>query len=774
MRYGGEVSNRNETAERRDKAAVDKKEARRTGMDTAKYRVLFREDGAVTIFSVIVLSTLLLFFSLLIDYARIAALHKLTEDAVRSSVRSVLSAYDTNLYDKYGLFGRGGTEGQKLFAEVLGANGEGPAGSDQNGMRMVRYNLESSTLLAASFLGSHDVFARQVLEEMKYKAPIDFTLELAAKFVPIAGAMKEASVTVNLLERMRSLYEKREAHLDKVLELQKQSALEVDASGIPEMIPLQMQSAAGEHTAYGLASGYFNYEAKVRQLETLPVADQDKAAKEIEAYEARVRTFGSELGSSSDGMLKQAVDRQKEAAKELEAARLLNEEMLLLVQQADGQPEHAGYDAVSEAAGGGIEPNEVPEGAAADIKQMKEAADELVKTEEWFTDYKKELEGQGAAAADIERAAASFHTIGLAAVSKPMSITVGDQLNAGADRLRLAYVSYEQSYIRPASILSQRRESLEQGDLKKKLKQQEEQAGSLWKQARSMLNGLNAAPQSGEHMHVFDQVSELYHNNMLFNQQTAEASRDVAFGVAGDAHEAAERSIALTGTLFTGIADVLERTRDSLYFGEYVAHRYSYFAPQYLRSLLAEGSGAELPDAFALQNQEAEYIIYGFHHPTANIAAAYGELFAARLAIRTMEGLIESRNLGHPLLILSAALIYGLKRTMEDMVAFTEQGSAPLSKYVKVELSYTDYLRLFSLMHGAGDRSSMARMIAVIEQKSGVVLSAVPTGVTGEARISMPLWFVPGVMRIIGGLGLLEGKVVGNRYETTQTIGGSY
>ncbi|WP_206669889.1 hypothetical protein [Paenibacillus luteus] len=753
---------------------MEKKEARRDRKDIAKYRLLFREDGAVTVFSVIVLSTLLLFFSLLIDYARIAALHKLTEDAVRSSVRSVLSAYDTNLYEKYGLFGRGGTEGQKLFAEVLAANGEGPEGSDQNGMRMVRYKLESSTLLAASFLGSHDVFARQVLEEMKYKAPIDFTLELAAKFVPIAGAMKEASVTVNLLESMRSLYEKREAHLDRVLELQKQSASEVEASGIPEMIPIQLQSAAGDHTAYGLASGYFNYEAKVRQLETQPAADQDKAAKEIEALEDKMKMFGNEISRSSDVMLKQAVKRQEEATKELEAARLLNEEMLLLVQQADGQPEHAGYDAVSEAAAGGLEPNEVPAGAAADIKQMKEAADELVKTEEWFTDYKKELEGQGAAAADIERAAAGFQTISLAAVSKPTPNAAGDQLDAGAARLRRAYVSYEQNYIRPASILSHRRESLEQGDLKKKLKQQEEQVGSLWKKARSMLNGLNTVPQSEEHMQVFEQVRELYHNNMLFNQQTTEASQDVAFGVAGDAHEAVERSTALTGSLFTGIGNVLERTRDTLYFGEYVVHRYSYFAPEHLRSLLVGGNSAELSDALKLQNQEAEYIIYGFHHPAANIAAAYGELFAARLVIRTMEGLIESRSLGHPLLILSAALIYGLEKTLEDMVAFTEQGSAPLSKYVKVDLSYTDYLRLFSLMHGAEDRSSMARMIAVIEQKSGVVLSAVPIAVTGEAKISMPLWFVPGVMRIIGGLGLLEGKVVGNRYETTQTIGGSY
>lgn len=36
------------------------------------------------------------------------------------------------------------------------------------------------------------------------------------------------------------------------------------------------------------------------------------------------------------------------------------------------------------------------------------------------------------------------------------------------------------------------------------------------------------------------------------------------------------------------------------------------------------GDQAELAHAVAFNNQEAEYVIYGFHSPTANLAAAYG------------------------------------------------------------------------------------------------------------------------------------------------------
>ncbi|MGO4375406.1 acyl-CoA cholesterol acyltransferase, partial [Paenibacillus sp. MCAF20] len=222
------------------------------------------------------------------------------------------------------------------------------------------------------------------------------------------------------------------------------------------------------------------------------------------------------------------------------------------------------------------------------------------------------------------------------------------------------------------------------------------------------------------------------------------------------------------------MSGMLERSRDTIYYGEYIVDRYTVFAPQNLRAMLLNGDTAELSQAISFHNQEAEYVIYGFHNPIGNLAAAYGELFAVRMAIRTMEGLIQSRSLGHPLLILSAALIYGLEKTIEDMIAFTERGSAPLSKYVKTEVSYMDYLRLFMLVHSSDQAGMLSRMIAVIEQNTGTVLSASPSAVTGEAKLSMKLWFLPGAMHMVGKFGLLEGKVVGNRYETIQTIGSSY
>ncbi|NIK76299.1 hypothetical protein FHS15_001406 [Paenibacillus castaneae] len=738
-------------------------------------RLLLRDDGAVTVFAVIVLSSLLLFFSLLIDYARIAAMHKLADDAVRSSVRSVLSAYDTALYEKYGLFGRGGTDGQTIFAEAMKRNTELEQGLRKQTQRMVQLKVEAPKLQSSAFLGNHDVFARQVLEEMKYKAPIDFTLELAARFAPMAGAMKEATLTVNLLESMRKLYEKREAHLARVLQHQQKAAAIVSGSGIEAMIPMNPNMVPiGVHSILLVANEYKLYVEQVTYDQSLPGGGKPKYTHEIATYEDKSRLLAAELKWISDETLKEQIRLQAEALKELEAARVLNEEMRQLVDQASQLEANAGYDKVSNNPLEDYDQHDVPTNAASELEQIKGAVDELILPDSWFTVYEEELVEQGNVFAALDGEAAVFHSRSSSSLDRPLNAAYADSLLQSVQALRAAYSRYEVNYIQPASVIMKRVEELENTDVKKKLKQQENQAGSLWKQARSMLRGFSSVPQSEEHTKPFDEVKKHFEANLLFNQQSNEAKKITASDQAKDAHEEAEQSTELMSGLFAGMGDMLERTRDSLYYGEYVVHHYTAFAPQNLRSMMKDGELEELSNAISFHNQEVEYIIYGFHNPIGNIAAAYGELFAVRLAVRTMEGLIESRSLGHPLLILSAALIYGLEKTMEDMLAFTNKGTAPLSKYVKVELSYNDYLRLFMLMHSADEKERLARMIAVIEQNSEATLSAVPSGVTGEVQVSAELWFVPGLMKVLGRFGLLEGKVVGNRYETTQTIGLSY
>ncbi len=63
---------------------------------------------------------------------------------------------------------------------------------------------DTTSLSMERELGKYDIFNRQIQEDMKYRAPVDFTLEVINRFKPISDEMKEAAHTVDLLKNYRS------------------------------------------------------------------------------------------------------------------------------------------------------------------------------------------------------------------------------------------------------------------------------------------------------------------------------------------------------------------------------------------------------------------------------------------------------------------------------------------------------------------------------------------------------------------------------------------
>ncbi|WMT39939.1 hypothetical protein RE628_21720 [Paenibacillus sp. D2_2] len=227
---------------------------------------------------------------------------------------------------------------------------------------------------------------------------------------------------------------------------------------------------------------------------------------------------------------------------------------------------------------------------------------------------------------------------------------------------------------------------------------------------------------------------------------------------------------------FGGMSSVLQSMTDAALQGEYVVHYYPLFDISTLDELMhSEGSGVidTIGDSFAPGKQEVEYILYGFHNPTGNIAAAYGEIFALRLAIRTMEGLLKNLNKGNPLLILAAALLYGIQHATKDMLTLTKEGSIELSEFIKVKLTYRDHLRIFLLMHGTSERR-LSRMLALIRMNTGIPVEQRATYLRGGVSVSMPLWFLPGVAKTLGASGALKGRVEGSRYYVDKQADFSY
>ncbi|MBH5317470.1 hypothetical protein I6N90_06530 [Paenibacillus sp. GSMTC-2017] len=735
--------------------------------------LLFEQNGAVTIFAVIVLSSLLLFFSVLIDYARIAAFHMLAEDAARTSTRSVLSAYDSWLYERYGLFGRGGTEGNEIFKAVMKGNSEATKHSSSDWFNLLDTKVESAVVQPASVLGEHPVFKRQLQEEMKYKAPIDFTLEVIAKFTPLAQGLKESSNAVQTLEQLRKLYEKREKLLEQSLLLQEQAVDALISSEALPLVPVGAGGSGGGITSLSLTEGFNTYMTQVEHDAVLQEGQLPIFTSSIAQYESDVSSLTNQLRSFSSKLEQRHSKLLSDAIIKVEGAEQLNLQMERVLLQANTNVPN-GYDGVAGKkvpGSGAIATNGNPAQELADIKK---SGQQLIRKQSWFADYTMELRLQGTRNTTLTSEFEQLASRWTGAMSKPLSAMDQAHLVIAQGEITKAYTTYETQYSLPGSIIVARRASVLDSSIKDQLAVQQQKKESLWVQASRMMQGLSSIPNQSGHHAVFQKVQDRYKQNLLYNQQLDDATGSSQRPKARDANEAAEQSATFTDGLFSGMSDMLSQSRDYFYLGEYAVNKFSFFEPQQLRMLFQNGDVEGVAQMTSFHNQEVEYVLYGFHDPLGNLIAAYGELFAIRMAIRTMEGLVVSRTLGHPLLILSAALIYGLEKTMEDMISFATRGSAPLSKYVKVEMSYTDYLRVFMLLHGGMEEKRLGRIIAVIEQSTGLTLTSVPAGITSETKVSMELWFLPGVMSMLGRFDLLKGKVVGNRYETTQTMGSSY
>ncbi|MBW5447080.1 hypothetical protein GE107_13505 [Cohnella sp. CFH 77786] len=793
--------------------------------------------GSVSVYFITVTAAFVLLTALLIDFSRIAAFRKQAELAVQSGARSVLSSFDPVVYDRYGLFVRGGEDGRELFRTAA----EGHWGGRENGGAFPYLDADwtETDVTESRPLGDHEVFRRQVLEEMKYKAPIDLALELAGRFRGVSPALKEAADTVDLLEKMRKAYDRREAALDQALEIQGKAG-ERELTLLRELAPYPPVSLGGSlpagevRHAADAAMRYADYVAKRLEDEMPPGPPAKVRVRKytavIAAYESSARSLASALSEAGGRVRADAEQAYGKAAEALRRARAENEEMRRLAAEAasaegsgelsdQGASGAVGQGAPGMAAGGG-DVEKVDAGKVRTIADIRLTARQLVLPEAFFATCETELALQRDRGASLGAEAVNASS---AVSGAPSSTGMEGALRQAAGRLQAALNGFAEAYGPNGSVIGARRASFREHRAQDgERKSLEKEADAEWSGWNRLLGGIGNAQGTPEEREAFRKADRLSRENAEFNRNLGTESgnesgtesetgtgtesgtrtesgfgggvesgaesfggregRGLASGAesfgsgeekglaSGTESAAEERDRAMEGS--NGMLDALEGAvtglRDSLYFSEYVHGRLSRYSPAQVKQLLGGGE-AEL----ALTSQEAEYVLYGFANPSGNIAAAYGEIFAFRLAVRTMEGLVECRGMGHPLLILAAALLYGLRAAVQDIHSLLERDSVPLSKYLNVETNYADYLRLFYLLHGDSP-NGLSRSIAVMEYRTGLDFSQAYTYVSAEGTASLRLWFFPGLMKAIGRTGRLGGTVKGNRYEAAYTADSSY
>ncbi|WP_058304339.1 TadE/TadG family type IV pilus assembly protein [Gorillibacterium timonense] len=727
-------------------------------------RFLFKADGSVSVYLIVILLPIFFFNAVLIDLVRYQLAERETERAVKAAARSVMSEYEGKLRD-YGLFGRSDDleEMKSLFVAMMEKN---VISSDSNAdfaYLNSTYQAGSERISSMYSLANQQVFRNQVNEDMKYQAPIEFAIELAGKFKK-NGAVEGMDSASDLYDHSNDLEKKWIAindELDKGWDLAQELSVQVKEKAESYKVTLQELKELSDKTGLttvadaessltqieksledaqsaitGLSTSLNQTEStlkelqkdakknaeRIRQLQdsiasmqksisdlnhsitelSQKKADIEQLVKDLAAYALKVTASKASLASDQEAL----IELQREVNDQIGVAQKLNSELRAekerLIAESSGKSEAASsiYKAVS------------------------------VFEEDYFMHYQ----------IDCGKMLSAFHT--LAIHWNDATFYSGDDyetLNAAiVDAIRQSDQFVSKQAPIENSRMSKRNQQADQQKTQeselKKLLDQSKSIGIFNSDAyKSVYERLTGTPQNRE--------SGLYAKYMRFN---AAGAPDIGSGGVDNLDTSSPKgSIKKSLNFGERIQSFLVDARGELYLNEYALQRFSYRT-------------ANLDDFSdrSLAGQEAEFILYGFDSCLENYSAAYGEMLLLLFAIRTVEAMLEPQteilSIGSPLLVLLAAAVKGAGAAFLDMQKLVDGKAVPLVKKLPaVTVTYKDFLRIFYLIH-SNDKKMMARMQALIEADSGLDLTRQTTYIQVSAETSFRLWFLPGIAAKLG------------------------
>lgn len=731
--------------------------------------MFFREDGTVTIFCALLMTVLILFFMVLIDMSRIYLIHRTTESALKLSAQSVISAYDRQLYTKYGLFGRGGSDAEQLFRQTLELNLMNSLSlfSLDQGSDFAAPHIEELAIYETEYLGQHHVFERQVLEEMKYKGPIDFTLELLEQWLPLQDAVTKAEAMISIIAELQKLYEEREGHLKQALSQQQQLG-KLLTSSFQNVISSGASSTLIYYPQYisRLAHGQRIYELIQQNYDTLDEKQLQSLLEDASKYDTQISSYQRTASNTTSTIIYEGeslLDKSNKLAEEIDSH--------LQTASALDQTMQIKYE---------LYLNEISKQKTSGRSQLENELDEvqfdetMLRGEDYFKQYRKAATEQHNKLNEVLVGGLSLASTINGLVESPNLIDGREdevqEATELSNRLQEYINHYRSAYSSPATLLQTWEDSINsQQAIRSQMSDYEEQ----FEEEMLSLHMLMSLLESGEHLQEargkFEKLGELYQYNKERNAITVDEMLNL-LPLDHEGQEQAKQSTSQLSTVLQLLASAATAVRDEVYINEYIMGKFSSFPVGDIK--ISEGELS--PELLEPSSQEIEYILYGVHEPIANVLLAFGEIFTVRFAIRTIEGFIANRALGHPLLILSAAVAYGARHAVSDMRKLINDGKTVLSKYAPIDVSYEQYLRLFLLLHVGGKTARKSRMVAVIEQNTGLSLLQVPTSITASAQMSMRLWSMPGLAQITNILSSTGSEVDGNEYKNYEMVTASY
>ncbi|MEQ8174811.1 MAG: hypothetical protein ABRQ26_07020 [Syntrophomonadaceae bacterium] len=606
-----------------------------------------KENGNITLFLAIVIVFFFFFDAILIDYARILAASKETENAAQASVRSVLSNYDSKLQKDYGLFGvsqKGGS--QQTVQSVVKGNLSGYLTG--NSYTFIDTRLESAGLSTPIMMSNQPYFEQQILEDMKYKAPIELILDIIDKFDngDIKKDLEDGDNLKKNAEEMSKLIKKRHEK-------------------IQEISPIFQQSMWSDGVL----------------------------------QQVKDRLIGNVQGEMSLNFIDKTVGI-------ISDAREINRQIAELEKNfpKTDEKETIKY--------------------AYDDKQFIDYTDDILQWESF-------IKGLNEVEKMKEHTAAEHN-----------SSSIGNQTNLYGDlkTKTLGFLGWDDQQYESWKSSNNKSDDDARNAAKK------EQADDPCEQTIDPEKIGKAVQDTTDAVAAFEALRGIDRygssGQEIFETDTKQLEAD-AF------------SKALKIFTGDGIKSLLLGARNELFVNEYSMLRFSCHTKKM--------------DSHKIKGEEAEYVLYGIPYAGANFGAACGEIYAIRFAIRFVEGLKKFRaGAANPVALVSAATIYAASMAAYDLNRLISGKDVEISSLTealkKIKLNYQDYLRIFLFIQ-SNEQQKLARMQSLIDLNTGTDLTKTPVYAECEAKTSIRLWFIPGVMKAlnIGG-----GEIQGNRAYITR------
>src|SRR5690606_24402682 len=241
---------------------------------------------------------------------------------------------------------------------------------------LIKGKFSNVEITAEESLGEHAVFERQIIAEMKYKAPIDYMLELIEQWLPLSNAIDSSQQLTKVLDEIEDLFHEREYWLEKGLDVQKKLGKYVRSSRYYQYIYSSLRSSI---------NGYYTYTSRIRQDANREEDEEPQYEEQIISYIASVQRTVRSIEQAEQLFLEEAALLGQQSYGHIRKASAINNTIKIKYEkhQLDNEQRKSNHNRSTDT----IEMDN-------DLDGMDISADEVVRDPAWFTKYETEIEEQ--------------------------------------------------------------------------------------------------------------------------------------------------------------------------------------------------------------------------------------------------------------------------------------------------------------------------------------------------------------------------------------------